>query len=330
MTRHHVNRLIEYNKEHGEKIRQTVLDCIKFSEKISPKEIKHHFDDRADVEVKKQYEKGEFSANVDFKNYKLFYAHPAVRKRVKEKRVTLRTIHRKLEGLTKEWLIENNGGEYSLSIRAKSDIRYFAKEIGERAIAKLMHIHHPMENTPEQNITKLVEIFGSIIVFCFIEAARPLKSKGYTYKISMSNFDKDKLAKSWIHNFVKLDHMFLYFLTALKNQLNTIDSKNKNTDKKEIIKQNHKSTLELLSEGIDRNNRRLKQFGLNEYEKGKPLYELDEELLLKATEAFKEVYPNVSDLLYNTNTNFTETPQQRSVNNQAKERSELFSKLFKL
>lgn len=156
MTKTHVKRLIEYNKNHGNSIKQEVLNAIKYFGNVTPHYIKtHYFDFRARLEVKQEYQRGEFITKIQDQR---FFTSPEIEKRVKEKTVDKRTIHRKLAELTKEGLVENKGGSYSLTINAKADIKYFAREFGDLALISLMANFFPTINTQE-NISNLINIF---------------------------------------------------------------------------------------------------------------------------------------------------------------------------
>jgi hypothetical protein len=186
-----------------------VLNVVKYFGNIQPHQIKdRYFDHKALAEIRKEYEEGKFTLK-DIDKSQFFYEYPEVKKRLEKKSVSIRTINRKLAELTGEGLVENDGkGTYSLSAQAKSTIKYFAYEFGETSLNSLMGMFHINSRTTfKESISKLVTIFGIFIVYCFMEASRPL-----------SNTDlriRDSLASSCVKNMVSLENMYDYFLSIV-------------------------------------------------------------------------------------------------------------------
>jgi hypothetical protein len=133
--------------------------------------------------------------------------------RIKKGTIHMRTIMRCLAELTEKGLVEHNGKNYRLSPGILGDIRYWAEEFGGFALNAIMKAHFPMINTMEVNLKNLVEIFGLYVVYCFVEGARPAQKAD-----SLSSTESDMLSYSWVKNMFNPNNMYLYFLSAIKNQ----------------------------------------------------------------------------------------------------------------
>jgi hypothetical protein len=145
----------------------------------------------------------------------------------------LRSVQRWLAVLVKKGFVDRNQNRYSLSIRGKREIQFraFARSYGSIALNNIMNCHFPTLNTLEENITKLVEIFGTYVVYCLIEAARLITADknneeehwnssyfGADYNFKDGKFREGKLVNSWIKDIFSPWHMLNLFLTAISNQ----------------------------------------------------------------------------------------------------------------
>jgi predicted transcriptional regulator len=86
----------------------------------------------------------------------------------------LRTIQRWLVKLVERGLVENKYNKYSLSEPGKRHLQFreFVRSYGLIALNNVMNFYFPTLYTVDQNLKKLVEIFGTYVVYCLIEAAR--------------------------------------------------------------------------------------------------------------------------------------------------------------
>ena len=57
-------------------------------------------------------------------------------------------------------------------VNESSKFRNFASSYGNMALNNIMNCHFPTVNSLEENLDRLVEIFGLYIVYCLIEASR--------------------------------------------------------------------------------------------------------------------------------------------------------------
>ena len=87
----------------------------------------------------------------------------------------------------------------------------------------LMDNYIPSNYTIEQKVRKLVEHFGITILYCFIEAARPIdnaadKGQGREYR--------ENLVLSCIENMIPIEFMYRYFLAILDHTLSPVNENN--------------------------------------------------------------------------------------------------------
>ena len=284
MTNEHVMQLVRYNKEHSRSIKQRILDAIKDLEDASPHRIKKYLDLQAKIEVRseirKEYEKGDLVITAHGQK---FYTLPEIKKRLKEKTVDIRTIHRKLAGLLKEGILENKGGRYYLSTKAKSDIRYFPEKFGKSTLFSFMESFFPKANLKD-DLQKLVNIFGVYLILCFTEASRPSND------INMTNYDKDSLVKSYLENVFPIKSMYDHFLSIMENCQH--DSMNQNKQKL------HKSAPDLCLARLEKKYDLISsEGGHKKYLKGKPIHELDIGVMEMIYASLMRSYPEFYDKL---------------------------------
>jgi hypothetical protein len=135
---------------------------------------------------------------------------------IEEKTPVMRTIYRGLDTLKKEKLIEHNNNRYSISDKARSEIRYWAKEFGRFALSQLMYSYFPQMRTLEKNIDILIEIFGFYTLYCLVEAARPVND-GNLKSNSKNRSTRNDLSLSWTNEVFDHEEMFYAFLGIINN-----------------------------------------------------------------------------------------------------------------
>ena len=197
--------------------------------------------------------------------------------------MTIRTIHRKLAELLKEGILENKGGRYYLSTKAKSDIRYFPEKFGKSTLFSFMESFFPKANIKD-DLQKLVNIFGVYFILCFTEASRPLND------INMTNYDKDSLVKSYLENVFPIKSMYDHFLSIMENCQH--DSMNQNKQKL------HKSAPDLCLARLEKKYDLISsEGGHKKYLKGKPIHELDIGVMEMIYASLMRSYPEFYDKL---------------------------------
>jgi hypothetical protein len=321
MTKSHIQRMIDYNTRHADVTKNAVLNILRFASPISPHEIELLLYSKAKKKAGQEYEKGKISDK-------------ELNIRIKENSVDIRTVHRKLAALIKDGLAERKNGKYSLTIKAKSDIRYFATEFANGALYLLMGMYFPHIYTGRQNIEQLVRLFGTYILFCFIETARPIRNITDTR-------EKERLVYSCLDNIVPLDRMYRFFLAVLdyglyndgsviKHEFESLykdfpsEFQNLHKALKKGLSRINASTSALPSAfdlslmRVVRQSRSLerakKEERLDTYFKGKSWDELDADKLRKFGEDFKKTYHKEYPQLYTVLSAFNnKSPKQRLV-----------------
>ena len=125
----------------------------------------------------------------------------------------------------------NNG--YYLIAKGKREIQFrnFAKGYGIMALNSLLEHHFPTINTIEENLQKLIEIFGIYVVYCLIEATRLITAEKNdredhwksSYFGNETNFDRQekfserKLVNSWIMHIFNPINILNLFLVSISN-----------------------------------------------------------------------------------------------------------------
>ena len=160
---------------------------------------------------------------------------------------------------------------YSLTNIGKRELQFraFATSYGLLALNTLMNYHFPTKYTLEHNLTKLVEIFGTYVVYCLIEATRLIGADKNnqdnhwhsSYFESPNNFRNGKFKEAkfvnrWIKDIFSPWHMLNLFLTAVSNSQPTekgIQSRHPKIDNVFLlkqIKQHEKERNQLRRSGI--------------------------------------------------------------------------------
>ena len=198
MTREHVRRLIDYNIQRGDRTKQSVLNVVKHVGKpVSPQEITDILFANIRSRINLEYESGKISKT-------------KLEKKIKGQSITIRTVHRKLSSLVSEGLLHSAYGKYELTQKAKSDVRYFAHQLGKDILNELMWMYIPGKHSIEKNAVLMARLFGVYLLYCFIETARPVghtSEKGKIYGQS-----KDEVISSCLQNLIRVEDMFDFFL----------------------------------------------------------------------------------------------------------------------
>jgi hypothetical protein len=220
------------------------------------------------------------------------------------KPVVRRTIHTHLKKLVKEGLVKKKDGKYSLTVAAKSDIRYFARKFGNSILWALMSTYVPTNYTKEQNVRKLVELFGILILFCMIETARPIDDTAATIsnagkKSIRGRKYKEDLASSCLQNIIRTDLMYYHFLAILGcvfiNNTRDNDNHSTNNNSRNKIAAKDNSAFGLFSALREREaniRRDHESYGIS-----KPILELDDDILARFSDAFRKVYPSLFEIM---------------------------------
>ena len=126
---------------------------------------------------------------------------------IEEKTPVMRTIYTWLAMLKNEKLIEHNNNKYSISDKARSEIRYWTKKFGNFALSQLTYSYFPQMRDLEENIDILVKIFGFYTIYCFVEAARPANDNNVESN-NRTNSKRSDLSLSWTNEVFDHEEMF--------------------------------------------------------------------------------------------------------------------------
>ena len=192
----------------------------------SPAQIRDHMErkaiQKATKEAYEKYESGEITGTDRDRYIKKF-----------GKTMALRTIQRWLSEYVKFGYVGYINNGYYLIAKGKREIQFrnFAKGYGIMALNSLIEHHFPTLNTVEENLQKLIDIFGIYVVYCLIEATRLITAEKNdredhwksSYFSNETNFDRQgkfserKLVNSWIMHIFNPINILNLFLASISN-----------------------------------------------------------------------------------------------------------------
>lgn len=245
----------QLESENNSEIILTALDDL--SSAVSSTEIKKFLDQqalhKAKTDAERKYDNAEITSH-EKKEYIFMHS----------KTMDLRTIQRWLSKFVQSGLVENKYNKYSLSESGKRHLRFreFARSYGVIALNNIMNCYFPTIYTVDENLKKLVEIFGTYVVYCLIEAARLIMSNktnneehwhssyfGDASNFKSGKFKEGKYVDSWIKDVFSPWHMLNLFLVSISNA-----NKSRRAMKNKTIEQNEETILQEYSkqyEGFD-------------------------------------------------------------------------------
>jgi DNA-binding transcriptional ArsR family regulator len=129
---------------------------------------------------------------------------------------SLRTVQRHLGELYNQELVIKEGRLYALANPLRAN-RFFGPKFGARVLDSLIGRPDYELKTVKQNLEYLIRLFGTIVTFCCMEAARPksnfnIPGKGSKEEQLMSTI-------SWINSVISPASLFHYFMFVFKNQV---------------------------------------------------------------------------------------------------------------
>ena len=260
-----IRAMLTYKQIQSKSNAETVLVAFdEIGKPASSTEIKRYLDQKAlskaQEEVEAKYSNAEIT-HADIKNYI----------DQNSRTMDLRTVQRWLSELVKRGFIERKYNRYSLTNIGKRELQFraFATSYGLLALNTLMNYHFPTKYTLEHNLTKLVEIFGTYVVYCLIEATRLIGADknnqddhwhssyfGSPNNFRNGKFKEAKFVNRWIKDIFSPWHMLNLFLTAVSNSQPTekgIQSRHPKIDNVFLlkqIKQHEKERNQLRRSGI--------------------------------------------------------------------------------
>ena len=132
----------------------------------------------------------------------------------------MRTVQRSLNYLINKGVIVKKNNRYRLSKHSSYNIRISSHSFGYFTLSSLMKIHDPLYSTLEENINKLITFFGSYVLYCLLEASRPIGDSDFTAEgyEPMPKEEKDKFTEKWLSEVINTRLMYKIFLETFLNQ----------------------------------------------------------------------------------------------------------------
>jgi hypothetical protein len=143
--------------------------------------------------------------------------------------ISIRTIHRRLKSLEDQGVVAHSVKKqsYNLTEAASSDLRFSpkanAKMFGQYILHELLSMHFPTLFGMEKNLSFLIEILGLYLVYCMIEACRPLADSTNGNKEYLIKLFKDRSVLRWIKDVIDPELILECFISAISNQLKQED-----------------------------------------------------------------------------------------------------------
>jgi hypothetical protein len=237
--------MIEYKQTQSKSNQESIIDALEELDKpVSSKEIKQYLDLKAVQKAKSQ-------AHLMYDNAEITEKDITKYIRKNSRAPDLRTVQRWLTALLKQEFVDRKNNKYSLSVTGKREIQFrqFAQGYGGMALKYIMDCHFPTINTLERNVEKMVEVFGTYVVYCLIEAALLITANknsdeehwhsdyfGAPSNFKEGNFRERRLIDSWIKDIFDPWQMLNLFLTTVSNTVECNDKANIR-DEETIIKE---------------------------------------------------------------------------------------------
>ena len=188
--------------------KQVVFDALlALGELSTAREIREYLDSKTqeinkeiELKAKKMFENDELHSPKDVKNY--------ISNR-KRKTMSIRTIERRIR---EDKRIRKKYDRYYVADKARDEIKYLNARILGNELLKNLSIQSYTKLTVEQYISELVQRFGALVVYSFIEGARPFEDN------SLNAYERDRLVESWIQNAIPIQAMYTYFHAIFSNR----------------------------------------------------------------------------------------------------------------
>lgn len=314
-----IERLHELRKYKQELFKHKIIKIIMDLGSASPSEIKEQLDLLAEKELE------EYIIKLDYPD--------AIKDKEKEKRLKQNTrsredIQRKLKIWCGEGLFtKSKYSKYSLSNLAEKEIKrfdpLFGQDFGVRLLSDLQNIHYSNLVDFKTNIQQLVNIFGFYMVFCLVEACRPMNIEHESEYIE--NKTKDYIAVKWFEHTLHSTTLLNSFLSSVSNQT-MIDQ---STKSRKTMRKKHRNDSYIKNTRVTKQGKKgypnprdsiVEKLNENMYtdwnpkyhEDSNPSYELDQELVIKIKDALKELFPQYFDKTVYAMMDFMGRPKEGS------------------
>jgi len=194
----------DYKHNQLEENRRSILNILKMLHESQVEQIHKLLLIRSKQEAENLYEMGKIN-----KSEKREY--------IKENTVSKRTVHRHLEILVEQGLVEHVGYKYCLANKIKDDVRYWSKNFGSYLLNKLTWCYSPMILKFEENIDELIKIFGIYMLYSFIVAAHPSPDYADRKMSKIDMMNNDRLVETWIKEMFEPEIIFGDFIAIMSS-----------------------------------------------------------------------------------------------------------------
>ena len=131
-----------------------------------------------------------------------------------------------LRNLINDKLVERNGTKYKLT-HAAHDVRHWSEQLGRSLLADAEGCYFPTVCRLNQNVDNLINMFGTYIVFCFLEVSK----QNPELKLKLDQYDQnddrdriralgeiDNMTCEAVKNLFDPQQMYRSFLATMKAQ----------------------------------------------------------------------------------------------------------------
>lgn len=132
----------------------------------------------------------------------------------------LRTVQRSLKFLTEDGFLINQHGKYILSEKCIESLKTCSGNFGTSVLLSLMRSYNPVYNTLNKNISNLVTLFGSYILYSLLEAGRPINDDYFSQAglAPLTIKEKNNFTFRWLKDALDIPSLFSYFIETFLNQ----------------------------------------------------------------------------------------------------------------
>lgn len=305
-----VEKLLRHKKEKADQNLRLVFQAVWDLRKTGVKEIRQYLRNKAEADAQSRYESGA----IDKIN---------ISSEIEKNLMVREVIHRKLNELEQLGLVEHAGQEYIISDAWIGDLRYFvdekAQEFGQEFLGRLTQRHYPTKKNFNDNLKELIEIYGFFMLYCLLEACRPVPFKSRHKRPATPNLFNDKLTIKWASNV--FDPVFILgsFVSAIRNQTDDPENKGKKLKVKEFE----------VNEGFFPDGppstayfhrklflERYSDEGYKEYyddKKTKPIYQLSEKMYNRTLVSLEKLFPCFFKAAMSSRADFFGRPKEFSL-----------------
>jgi DNA-binding transcriptional regulator YhcF (GntR family) len=311
---------INFNLNRSDEFSKLLFDSLKVLGSALPSDLERYLKKRALSKAREI-----FTDKVEIRNY--------VKKNVRNRR----TIQRKLAYLRRQGFVEKReNGRYYVSEWVSSELRFFSREqanrFGQLVLDNILSLNHPTVAPIKYNIDELIEMFGFSIMFCLLEAVRPVPSFRKPDSEYLSKLFKDKLALAWVKKVFDPEFMLNAFISAMTNQVSERERKQiwkrnmvKMTNDRYRYQNNPHDTFKGPPSASHFLGERLEQMVSKktkvEYakKKTKPFFELEKVRISQIAQIMKELYPDYYEMGMKARELFLGRPKEAALQNRFEE-----------